>query len=215
MKNLLRACAFATILAAPALVTQAAAAPAILCQPAPQPNAALRYWQAIHGVQTEDSQKLREAYTGPNSALTDEVKELLSKHRSEVNILIKASKMERCDFEVDYDEGFNAILPHLSPLRNSARILALDAQRAMSEGKPDEAAERLAAIFSMARHVCSDKLLISSLVGIAIESLAETNLQSMNDRLTQEGRADVLAALDKYDTVDPFGVRANHRVLLG
>src|SRR6185503_1674624 len=135
--------------------------------------------------------------------------------------LIKASVFEGCDWGVAYDEGVGALLPHLGHLRMSARVLAADARRMLAAGKGDEAARRVAAMFRMGAHACPDRIIISSLVGIAMVQIAadEAQVLAASGKLTEAGRAEILAALARCGGADQFQMKAaldtERRVMLG
>ncbi len=140
---------------------------------------------------------------------------------SGVNQLIAASKMTKCDFELPYENGINVLMPHLGMMRKSARLLRLDARRLTIEGKPDEAAERIAAVYRMAGHLKSDDILISTLVSVAIAGIGNSESQELikSGKLTATGRENILKAVDSLGTVDPYGfkgaLRGERRITVG
>jgi len=126
-----------------------------------------------------------------------------------VRRLVEASKLSKCDFEIAYESGINALLSHLGPMRKSARLLRFDARRMLIEGKPDEAAERVAALYRMAGHIKSDEVLISSLVGVAIAGLgnSESGVLIQSGKLTASGREQIVGAIESLGRSDPYGVK--------
>lgn len=130
-----------------------------------------------------------------------------------VGQLIEASKLKKCDFEVATEQGVAALLPHLGKLRADARLLLVDARRLEMTGDADGAAERLAAMIRIARHAAGDRFIISSLVSMAICTLAIAEVDAAIDagKLTPSARATVLAALNTLDKDDPFGVKPGIR----
>ncbi|MGH7131867.1 MAG: hypothetical protein ACREJO_07985 [Phycisphaerales bacterium] len=137
-------------------------------------NAALIYYKQWIGRSKEDRDKIREVWPAAMDKVpTEEVVKLLKSRQDEIGAYIRAGKAPECDFGIEWSNGFMAIMPHLSECRDVARMLALDAQRLASEGKPDDAAERVAAIYQLAGHVAKDRILISSLVSIAISAVGD------------------------------------------
>jgi hypothetical protein len=138
-----------------------------------------------------------------------------------VEQLLAASRMTRCDFELPYENGIGVVLPHLSFLRKSARLLRLDARRLLIEGKPDEAAERVAALFRIAGQLKSDEILINTLVGVAIASGGNTESEVLikSGVLTASGRENILGAINTLGAVDPYGfktaLRGEQRITVG
>lgn len=76
---------------------------------------------------------------------------------------------EKCDWDLsERIEGYNTLLPHLSELRQHARLLALKARLQIIDRKFDEAAHTLQIGFAMAQHLNRDAFLIQDLVAAAI-----------------------------------------------
>jgi hypothetical protein len=138
-----------------------------------------------------------------------------------VGQLIEASKLRKCDFEIAWEQGVAVLLPHLGSMRSDARLLRVNARRLEIAGDADAAAERLAAMIRMARHASNDDILISSLVGAAICSLAidETEAALSAAKLTPSARQTILAAISTLDRDDPFAmkpaIRGEQRSTLG
>ncbi len=140
---------------------------------------------------------------------------------SGVNQLMRATRMARCDFELPYENGINVLMPHLSMFRKSARLLRFDARRLLIEGKADEAAERVAAIYRMAGHVKSDEILIGTLVSVAIAGLgnSESEVLIKSGKLSASGRESILQAAESLGAADPYGfkgaLRGERRITVG
>ena len=137
-------------------------------------NAALIYYKQWIGRSKEDREKIREVWPDAmDKAPTEEVVKILDKHQDEIGAYIRAGRAPECDFGIEWSGGFMALMPHLSECRDVARMLALDAQRLAFNGKAEEAAERVAAIYQLAGHVAKDRILISSLVSVAIAGVGD------------------------------------------
>lgn len=133
-------------------------------------NAALLYFQAFERLSREDGNAIQEKYTERKSGwVPDEsTTKLLVANQRFIEDLMFAANTPACDFGVRYDQGFEALLPHLGQMRRGVRVLLADTFRLAHEGKNGEAAKRVAAVFHIADHVRNDRVLISSLVGIAM-----------------------------------------------
>jgi hypothetical protein len=90
------------------------------------------------------------------------------------------------------------LLPELQSLRAVARLLALKTRREVADGNATDALHDVARIQRIGRHSASEPLLISSLVGLAIDALA---LETFAQVLPTLGKSD-LAALDSSDIRD-------------
>ncbi|MCA9288620.1 MAG: hypothetical protein KDA05_08545 [Phycisphaerales bacterium] len=179
-------------------------------------NAAPVYWRAFMLAATDDELKgtdwsamLRTPGQG-DYALTEAETTAIGHASGVIGALLKAAEVEGCDWEVDYEDGIGALLPHLGPLRNGARLLAVDVRRCVAEGDLDGAVDRLVAMHALARHARVDGVLISSLVSVAISSLTADQSSFLLGQvaITAEQRDRLLAAIEAYDGQDPFAIRA-------
>jgi hypothetical protein len=91
-------------------------------------------------------------------------------------------QQDQSDFGLDYGQGYELLLPHLSPLRNVARLMAADAKLRLADGSAVGAADEIAAIYRMSDHLGSDATIISSLVGQVIFEAADQVAASGIDR---------------------------------
>ena len=174
-------------------------------------NAALTYYRVWSSVSEGDWKAVNEQYPGTEfgKPLPESLHRVLESNRGQIEQLIKCSSMKHCDFGLDYSEGFAMLLPHLSKMRSAVRLLAADARRCVAEGKLDEAADRYAAVFGVARHAGSDRVVISSLVSVAVACVPHGDLveQKGAAMLTAAGRAKVLAAIEKMNGAEGFGLK--------
>ncbi len=173
-------------------------------------NAALLYYRYWMIGQTLISEELTyQNDTAPGGRPTEEYAAALKAGQQTIRGYLKASRGEHVDWGIEYEEGIGAMLPHLGKLRHTARILSADAIRLLDEGEVEQAAERLAAIYRMGEQTSQDRVLISSLVGIAITSLANNQLEEfiVSEELTHEAREIILKSMDVIDLENPAGVR--------
>jgi hypothetical protein len=124
---------------------------------------------------------------------------------------VAASRLAKCDFENATEEGFAMLLPHLGQLRAGARMLRFFARTSFIENEAMLAAEYLEAIVRIGNHTSGDGVLISSLVGIAVGSLALTEMQSAATAgvLTTQARDHLLGVLELVNADDPMLTRAS------
>jgi hypothetical protein len=139
-----------------------------------------------------------------------ELSQRLIDHQDISYTLMRAAKIDACDFGIEYSQGIGALLPHLGKLRGAGRFLAADSRRLIQAQKPDEAADRITAIFAMSRHATGDRLLISALVCNALHTLACAQVDYIinSGQLTAQAKSRLLAAMDKFNVPDPFGIKA-------
>jgi hypothetical protein len=167
-------------------------------------NAALAYWQgfAVMGdhLKREDLNKLADhPVTGPVSAEAAAGVDLAD---DALACLRRGAAVRRCDFGIDYDAGPGALLPHLGKARQLARIAVLRANLNFDKGKPAEAMEDYLAAVTLARHVGTDGVLISLLVGFSVEGWV---IEALAERLPSldAKTADVLHV--RWDAIVPPG----------
>lgn len=188
-----------------------AGAPSSLFAPEQDPsNAALVYWRLWAIEPASLGEKVGEMYDGTKPIdLNGPLAGLLRGNADYIESIGRATNLKECDFGVEYSAGILALLPHLSKLRATARVLAADAQLAAAERDYDRAAIRLAWICRISSQLIQDRTMISSLVSIAVASLVNTRLDDFAapGSLKPTPRAELLAALRALPPEDPFGVR--------
>lgn len=194
-------------------------------------NAALEYWRLITvdhgGPELIDRVRpvLRAMHPGDDAEVppVEEPAELkpgaglaglLADYDGYFDDVERASRTPVSDFQIRYEDGYAVVMPHLGPLRGIARLMVVDARRLALAGEYQQAAERLAAMLRMGRHITGDRTLISSLVSIAITSLVmEEGLWLLE---WSEGDAAVREALvsgvGRFPADDPYNAEAGLRV---
>jgi len=146
-------------------------------------NAALLYFQLQDVVPREMATELQNKYSEltAGGVIDDESRKSLAEYKAFFQKLMDATKVTECDWGIQYQDGFGALLPHLGTLRKYARLMAFDARRCIAEKDMRGAAERYAAIYRMSVHASRGKFLICSLVGEAIQALACISVQERLD----------------------------------
>jgi hypothetical protein len=165
-------------------------------------NAAPLYRQAFAALDADaalksDESPLTKATTidVANPAVTD----LLARHAATLDLIRHAADRDTCRFQRDWTRpSIDMLLPELQSLRAVARLLALKTRREVADGNATDALHDVARIQRIGRHSASEPLLISSLVGLAIDALA---LETFAQVLPTLGKSD-LAALDSSDIRD-------------
>ncbi|MFM7740061.1 MAG: hypothetical protein ACKO9H_11715, partial [Planctomycetota bacterium] len=151
-------------------------------------NAAVNYWQAFGLMPewTEEEKKLRESLPAEFSAsLPSGVKELTERSGAALNALEPATRIEKCDWQLDISQGPMLVLPHLQKARELARQSDLRARYRFSQGDSADGVDDILASLRLSRAVGKDPILISMLVQIAIErgsmNLAAAYLPQLNE----------------------------------
>lgn len=112
----------------------------------------------------------------------ERVKTFLDRFEPALHTLSRAARYEDCDWQLPVrEEGFALLLPHLSGMRDMARVLALRARLHLLERRFDEALSDIRTGLSMARHIGNSSTLIEGLVGIAISEVMFDRVEELID----------------------------------
>lgn len=169
-------------------------------------NAAGAYFRAWDSINFQDLRALGAACAEVQdvNALTPERLELLARHSRFVDDLIAAAGVPDCDWGVDYEAGWEMLLPYLPPCRQSARILRADALRCLREGSMIAAVERIRAMLRLSVHASENGVLISTMVGIAMGANAADTATTLLDagKMTPAHARMLLAAFREVPRTD-------------
>jgi hypothetical protein len=117
-----------------------------------------------------------------------EVTAILERHAATLDLLRRATDKPGCRFDRDWSRpSIDMLLPEVQHLRQAARLLTLAARRAAADGDGEQALADVVRIHRLGMHAAGEPILISGLVGQAIDALALGTL------------ADVLPRLEKSD----------------
>ncbi|MFM7138418.1 MAG: hypothetical protein ACKO1M_15355, partial [Planctomycetota bacterium] len=117
-----------------------------------------------------------------------EVMAILERHAATLDLLRRATDKPSCRFDRDWSRpSIDMLLPEVQEMRRAARLLMLSARRAAADGDCEQALADVVRIHRLGMHAASEPILISGLVGQAIDAVA---LQTL---------ADVLPRLEKSD----------------
>ncbi|MHC4990269.1 MAG: hypothetical protein ACYTGC_04745 [Planctomycetota bacterium] len=172
-------------------------------------NAATWYGRAFQSIDrlTQSERDLIDAYRDdPSGAPSPELRAALSKAEVVMGMAERGARQRFSDYQLDYDEGYGLMLPHLGQSRYVARLMQADAYLKLHDGDTRGAAERVASMYRMAEHAGHDRIVISSLVGLAIWHAGDKVLQSALDRgqVTADEAAIMLEAAGDLPENDPF-----------
>jgi len=162
-----------------------AEAGALAVSVAPQPvpdadNAAVVYEKAFEALPEHSaSDQLHKWLEAPEKfAGTAAFDYYLGRHRNAIRFFLLASAKPSCSFDRNYAQPSVAmLLPEVQKLRHGARLLMMDARVRAGKGDLTGASRNIAALRSMAGHVRSEPLLISLMVAVAIETMADRTLE--------------------------------------
>jgi hypothetical protein len=159
--------------------------------PAPDDNAAPLYQRAFESLAADKT--IREEQSPAADPLTadlaaPEVATILARHAATLDLLRRAADKPGCRFDRDWSRpSIDMLLPQVQEMRWAARLLALATRKAAADGDGAQAIADVIRIHRLGVHVAGEPILVSGLVGQAIDGLALATL------------ADVLPRLDKGD----------------
>ncbi len=152
-------------------------------------NAAMLYEQAFALIDL-----LGENATTRIAALTEkpslspaelnEARTLVAQSVDALRLLREGAARPECRYSVNYGiKPTSAILlPHLPKMRLGVRLLGLSCEVQLSDGRPEAAAEDCVAALRLAKSARGEPILISQLVDIAANQLAQKRLAALLDR---------------------------------
>ena len=127
----------------------------------------------------------------------------LSKYDLILREVTEASRRPSCRFPIRYEDHFNALLPHLGPLRNLARLYRLRALAELAAGQSEAALVNVRVCLRLADMIKDEPTMISFLVHVAMLDLAT---QSVWEGLARHNwsEAELATLQTEFGEVDMF-----------
>lgn len=162
------------------------------------PNAAVIYWQAFAMMPTLEGDaktKYEAAVKNQSGPIDSSISAIVSRFDAALRDLNRARSVSACDWNLDYDAGFETLLPHLSKARTLAQAGLLRARMRFGAGKVDDALSDVMSVMKLARDCSNSPLLISMLVDSSIEKMAADVLAANLAKLNSEQLASLSVSL--------------------
>ncbi|MHC4560877.1 MAG: hypothetical protein ACYS80_26645 [Planctomycetota bacterium] len=136
----------------------------------PPYNAAVLYYKAFTLYESPDNigNMLWDYWKGKIKS-NEKIEEFIKKNRRVIDIVLDASRIDHCDWGLDYSQGTEVLLPPHHKARDIFALLAAEARTQADRGDYKKALGRCISIYRMARHL-NERPIISYLVGIAINA---------------------------------------------
>jgi hypothetical protein len=137
----------------------------------PPDNAAVLYYKAFMLYEAEDEIKSSlDDYRQGRIEMNKTIEEYLTKNRRVIDIVLDATRIEHCDWGLDYSQGTEVLLPPHYEARDILFLIAAEAAMQADKGDYRKALERCLGMYRMARHV-NERPLVCYLVGTAINAV--------------------------------------------
>lgn len=121
------------------------------------------------------------------------VDDLVARHSATLSLLDGAASHDVCRFTRDWTRpSLDMILPEMQSMRQAARLMQLAARRKVATGDVAGALDDVTIIHRMSQHAAAEPILVSGLVGLAIDTVA---LDTLAQVLPDIGPSD----LDRLD----------------
>jgi len=139
----------------------------------PPDNAALLYYRASLAYHINDTMMDKVTKVVKSDAdIDNEIRKYIDDNKYAIKYYIDAGDAPNCDWGMDYSEGIALLMPHFSSLRNMARILRVQAEIKAESGDYEQALDLCLSLNKTGNHIASGGLLISYLVGISVDAMA-------------------------------------------
>lgn len=148
-------------------------------------NAAPLHLQAGAAIAADKDFNAEDSPIDPEGdVMREAVTVFLNRHAATLDLVRRAADRDTCRFTRDWSRpSIDMILAEIQVLRSEARLLALAARRAAAEGRAADALADIVRIQRLGRHAASEPILVSYLVGVALERVALTELSDLLPRL--------------------------------
>jgi hypothetical protein len=166
-------------------------------------NAAALHLQAGAAIAADKEFGAEDSPIDPDGdVMREAVTVFLARHAATLELIRRAADRDACRFTRDWSRPSMAmILSEVQMIRSESRLLALAARRAAAEGRHADALADIVRIQRLGRHAAAEPILVSYLVGNALDHLA---LAELADLLPRLGANDALL-LDSPDVRDLVG----------
>jgi len=138
----------------------------------------------------------------------DEFKQLIGQDvvTQALSIIAQGTQRDSCRFDLDYDDGLNTLLPHLSGMKNFTRILGAKACLEAKTGNPDSAWDMVLTQLKFADALRSEPVLISKIVRIAMIRLSCNTITKLCEIAPPNAQqyGDIQSLLKDLDDIRPL-----------
>jgi len=161
-------------------------------------NAALHYWRAFSVFPLNDKQEasVRDVLDrlGP---VDEETARVIGSGDASLKELHRGAAYPRCVWATPLEDGMETLLPQCGKARELARLACARAHLSFQQGRPAAAIDDLVATMTLGRHAGNEGIMVSVLVGYALEQQAIRVAARHLGELEPAQLADFAARLDR------------------
>ena len=171
----------------------------------PPDNAAVLYYRAclIYDANDMMTNKVTDFVKG-NIGIDKEIKDYVQKNKFAIKYFVDAGDAPNCDWGLDYSEGIELQMPRLAPLRNLAKIVLAQAKIAADSADYKRALELCLSIHKASPHIADGGVLISYLVGISLNALANQCIMEILPQISDNPDMLIWLKNQIYDVSERF-----------
>jgi len=167
----------------------------------PPDNAAVLYYKAFMLYEPPEFGPMLWDYWKGNIESNEKIEEFLKKNHRVIDIVLDATRIDNCDWGLDYSQGTEVLLPPHHKAREIFALLAAEARMQADRGDYRKALGRCISIYRMAHHL-NERPLITYLVGTAINAATQKCITQFLSEMPQDTETltwlrDELAELNK------------------
>jgi hypothetical protein len=135
----------------------------------PPDNAAVLYYKAFMLYESPEQTIDLWDYWKGNIESNEKIEEFMKKNRRIIDMVLDATRIDHCDWGLDYSQGTEVLLPPHHKARDIFALLAAEARMQADRGDYRQALDRCISIYRMARHL-NERPIVCYLVSTAINS---------------------------------------------
>ena len=166
-----------------------------------QPNAADAWNELFAQLQND------EIPDGEQSQWTDLEQAQYEKLAPFIKQAREIALMPHCDWNLDYSQGLELLLPHLGDIRQAGKLVSVSIQEDVNAGKFDSALLGMESLVGMSKHLNDQGTIISSLVSYSVFKMDSKLVSIFNQTNNAAQLSSLKNVIDTLDPFDPFGIR--------
>lgn len=153
----------------------------------PPDNAAVLYFKALMRYSPDNEMSnLIENFVKEDTKLNvEKIRDFVNKNRYTINTALDATEIKNCDWGLNLADGLEMDVPHIRGMRQLTYLVLAESKILAIDQDYVTAIDRCMSVYKMARHT-NDSILVSYLVGIAINGAANSCIMQIMEDMPQD-----------------------------